>query len=334
MSFVFGELMKVVIGIDGGGTKSRAVLATPKGVILGQKLGKGSNHQTVGEANTEQVLRELLDPLLKQANDFDVEIGHVCFGLSGMDRPKDEEIFRRIIRKLLPKEVPYSLVNDTFLILRAGAPEGWGIGVVSGTGSNCVMIDQKGNRDWLGGLGYEFGDEGCGTEIGIDALRAAMRGQDGRGPKTQLTARIKSIYKLQRLDDLLDRITTDAKDPIAFSDLAPIVFAAADAEDPSAKQILVHAGNELALSVTTLAKRHFAVEEKIPIVLGGSIFQHGSHSAMRNTFVSKIKASFPNAFLLLLNSSPVHGGILLAFDQIGELTSRAKAVLRARLSDH
>ena len=302
------------IGVDGGGTKTDAVLVTAEGQLLDRVRGGASNYQGVGRAAAQRVLVSLVERLSGSAADAGVEVAAAAYGLAGVDRPADEAVFEAILAEAHPAGVPYDLVNDTFLILRAGAPDGVGVAVVSGTGSNCVGVGRDGRRDRIGGLGWHCGDDGAAGDIGFGGLRSAFRGEDGRGPTTRLAPMIRERLGLQRLDDVVDRLIADERRPLDGGLLAPLVFEAAAAGDEVALDVLRAAGRDLGLSARIVASRLFDPDDEIALVMGGSVLQKGRCDAMREALVATVRRLYDAARPIVLDAPPCLGAALLALD--------------------
>ena len=313
------------IGIDGGGTKTDAVLVSGEGEILARAIGGPSNYQDIGAESAQTVYRGLVDQLVSDFNAShaaDLQVGASAWGLSGWDRPRDEEVLRPLVHAVdvAPSDA-CDIVNDTFLILRSGATAGAGVAVVSGTGSNCVGIAFDGARARIGGHAFEFGDAASGTDIGRDGLRAAFRGADGRAPQTLITDLLCDRYALARIDDVFDFFIADTiaergAPEVKLGDLALLVFDAANLGDSVATDILTAAGRELATSARTLARDLFSTSSTFPLVMGGSVLRRGSNPSMREALLSDMNDEFPNVFPAVPTAPPVLGAALLALDTL------------------
>jgi N-acetylglucosamine kinase-like BadF-type ATPase len=312
-----------VIGVDAGGTKTAGALATLDGRVLARASAGPGNYQSLGAAPAERVYASVLEPLFRAASDAGVTVTACAFGLAGLDRPKDAAVLEPMLDRLVPAGVAQVVVNDTFLVLRAGSATGIGVAVVSGTGSNCCGVAADGRQTRIGGLGYEFGDGAGAGDLGVDAVRAAFRGEDGRDAPTLLSALIKQRYGFERLDDLVDLHIADAPRPAPPAGLlAPLVFEAARAGDAVAIGLLEAAGRDLGLSALRVAERLFAPEAAFPLVLGGSVLQLGGHDAMRAALVGVVRARFAQVEPVVLETPPLAGAVLLALDRA---TDRAHA---------
>ena len=318
----------LILALDAGGTKTDALLATAEGEVLGYLRAGAGNYQSVGLEIVRRRYTALIDQLLT-TNALRERLAVTVCGLSGLDRPLDAERLRAIIEPLTP--APVQLMNDAFLILRAGTSDGVGIALVSGTGSNCVGVNASGVRDRVGGLAYEMGDDGGGYDIGVNALRAAFQGADGRGSQTTLSAAIRARFGIERLDDLVDLMLHDCEEPLDFAALTPLVFEHAAAEDIVSCRILKEAGEMLANSVNTLATRLFTADAHFPVVLGGSVLQHGSTEHMRTALATQLRLRFPQAYCVTLQDPPIMGAALYGLDVLHPHSTADLALSSARL---
>ncbi len=304
------------LGIDAGGTKTDGVLVTPDGEVVGRARRGPANYQAVGRVTAKSTYRSICHELTGTAETRGLTIRSAAYGLSGEDRPKDRTRLVRILEDIDPTDGAWTLVNDTYLVLRAGTLDGVGVAVVSGTGSNCVGTGPAGATARVGGFAREFGDDGSGTEIGTDGLRAAFRGHDGRGPTTALTGLLMKRFSLDRLDDFVDFFLADATGVVDVGQLAPLVCEAAAGGDVVAAGILAHAGDDLGLSAVIVARQLFDRDAEFPLVLGGSVLQKGASDAMRDALVARVHREFPAAEARVPNAPPILGAALLALDRL------------------
>lgn len=302
-----------VIGIDAGGTKTEGVLASIQGKILFQHKLRCGNYQSIGIRAAEQVILSILTILKNKANESGFQIGAICYGMAGFDRKKDRDVIETMIQHIDP-ERPKIMVNDTFLILRAGTIDGVGVAVVSGTGPNTVGKNNAGDEWKVGGLTFELGDFGGGMDIAREAIIRARRGKDGRNKPTVLEQMIITKFNLKEIEDILDRFIWGGENSFDLSQITPLVFMAAKQKDEAARQILMEAGMELGLCARLVAKKLFKQNDKINLVLGGSVLQQGEDSIMRETLVKQLKKEFPHVKVIKLSCPPVLGGIFYAID--------------------
>ena len=302
---------RYVLGVDGGGTKTEGVLADPDGGTIARLIRGPSNYQAIGAEQALAVWADVLAGLLEKGKVRVEELAAAGFGLSGWDRPRDEETIRGLVGRLgLP--CPVWMENDTYLILRAGSPDGVGVGVVSGTGANCAGENAAGRKHRVAGLGPEFGDLGGGSDIGVRALQIAFRSLDGRGPETSLVERIVARFRLERLDDIVDYTMADSHASWSTTLVTPLVFDAAEDGDEPALGLLTWAGRELGNAARAVARPLFARDDVFPVVLGGSVLQKGSVDRMRDALIEDVRTEFPNAQAVRLEARPVEGAVRAA----------------------
>ncbi|WP_435010420.1 N-acetylglucosamine kinase [Tundrisphaera lichenicola] len=262
-----------LLGVDGGGTSTTAWLADAEGRVLGRGKAGPSNIKAIGD----EAARDGLDRSIKLAfEDAGLEIGPVeisCLGLAGFDRPEDRRWLddwasgsswaRRLV-----------LVNDGALVVAAGTPEGWGVGVIAGTGSIAVGRASDGRTDRAGGWGPMIGDEGSGYAVALAGLRRVAQRADGRAATPAngdpLAARLCRGLGIGGTEELVSAVYREGVDRTKVAALAPIVVETL-AEDPSIfTDILEPAGVELARTVRAVAVKLGIASGPLPLAMAGS----------------------------------------------------------------
>ena len=305
--------MKAFIGIDVGGTKTLGVAIDERGKVLKKSLSTAANYQAVGLKEASRVISLVMSELKEAVKNTNADIAACAYGMSGLDRPMDEIRLRALLKDIHPG-VPMVLVNDAFLLLRAGTQDGVGVAVVSGTGSNSVGRGYDGKMFRIGGLCYEMGDAGSGWDIAVEGLRAAKRGSDGRAPGTVINDLMLEEFGLRHVDDAMDFLL-DGQDPAPFYyRMTPLIFRAAAQGDLVARKILIDAGQELGNSVSIVAGRFFGYNDRFDCVLGGSVMLSETTSIMRKALELELHKHFPNAVISRIPCQPVCGALLMAAD--------------------
>jgi N-acetylglucosamine kinase-like BadF-type ATPase len=326
-------MTRAVLGVDVGGTKTAAVLATLEGEVVEQRRAGGGNYQAIGLEPARVVYAQVVTPLLAAASRLGLSVEATAFGLCGLDRPVDEARLEGIIAPLVSPGTPTTLVNDTALILRAGTHDGVGVSVVSGTGSNCVGRGPDGSEARIGGFGHDFGDAGSAEDIGREGAQAAFRAADGRGQATALGALLVERYGLAHLYDLVDHFLVDAPGgQSSMGALAPLVFEAALEGDGVCTAILRHAGEELGHAAVVVGQQLFDARAALSLVLGGSVWQRGQGDTMRAAFMTTVRAHFPASTISTLSGPPVLGAVLLAIDRVDPEAGCSSEVRRRLLA--
>lgn len=261
--------VQYILGVDGGGTKTAAQLATAAGQVLGVGYGASSNHQKVGFPAAARALEEAEAGAWRAAGLPPQTLAAICLGLSGVDREEDQQMWLRWLAETHPQS-RHAVTNDAELALAAGTPEGWGVGVICGTGSICVGRNRAGRVARADGWGFILGDDGSGYALGQAAMRAVLRAYDGRGPATLLTEGVLAHWSLPDPEALIDVVYVQDASPARVASLAAVVNSAAEAGDGVALEILRHAGGELACTIGAVL-RTLEMTGPVPCALAGGV---------------------------------------------------------------
>ncbi len=271
---------QLLLAVDGGGTKTQAVVADPEGHILGRGLGPSSNLQSVsldqfGHAlitAIEGALMPVLGPRARREGPgwLSAPLAAAVFGLAGVDGPEDEA---RVSRWARDQAIAASLlvVNDAELILGGGTPDGWGIALISGTGSICLGRSSQGRPGRVGGWGPLIGDEGSGYDLARSALRLATQTSDGRGNTPSILKEALRHFGVLDAEALMRRIHDPAMTPADVASFAAPILDLSGRGDAAAKTLVEEAAQALVLQVRTLAKR-LSLRQP-PLALGGGLLR-------------------------------------------------------------
>jgi N-acetylglucosamine kinase-like BadF-type ATPase len=322
------RVVEYYLGIDAGGTHTRALLADGAGDVLARADGGGANYQSIGADAARAVLADVAARALDAAGARPADVRGACFGVAGADRPKDFAV----VTSLLPpvgSAGTHRLVNDTHVALRAGTSDGVGVAVVSGTGTNVLGCAPDGRLARVGGLCYELGDFGSAPDLGRCALRLAMRGHDGRGAPTSLYERLCTWLQVEALEDVIDLWLSREPRATDFGGLAPLVFAAAADGDGVARNLLRCAGWHLAQSARIVLARLFTSEDNVTLVLAGSVLTRGTDPTLVEALARGVRRTWPGVRVVRLCAEPVVGAVLLARDDAGGAGAAFEARLRA-----
>jgi len=295
-----------VLGIDAGGTKAVCLLADGHGSILAEARGGGANLQASGELEAEKVLHDVMDRALA---DHDIRPDAICLGIAGVDRPRDADAVRSIMRRIGFKS-RVLVVNDALVALTAGAGDGPGVVLIAGTGSIAYGRDTAGHAARAGGWGYLLGDEGGGFWIGRSALAAVVRQFDQRGPTTMLTDMVLRHMHLASPTELIHAIYDRGIQRLAVGGIAPVVQQALDQGDVVAADIVKRAIAELAGAATAVIQRLEMRGDQFPIVLSGGTFR-GIPSLAAGVSLTLSDVA-PRSQVRLLQQEPAVGAVHLA----------------------
>jgi len=219
------------LGIDGGGTKTLAVIADETGkIFVSEKVGP-SNPNSLSPEEFEEVMNRLLGQLKSKDIHIFEQIA-VCFaGMSGVGESENHLLVERVLRKHVPKETELIIENDGVNALYSGTLGAPGIVQIAGTGSITLGVNHQKKMVRSGGWGYLFDDEGSGYDLGIQALRAVFQEFDERGPKTFLTPALLHFFQVKEASDLIGKIYIGSGSKAVISSISPFVVQEAAAGD-------------------------------------------------------------------------------------------------------
>jgi N-acetylglucosamine kinase-like BadF-type ATPase len=265
----------VVVGVDGGGTGSRAVVLDPGGTELAREVGSAAIVVPGAETASLEALRDLVRRALRRAG-VEPARGALALvaGLAGVGREVDRARMETLLRSSgLASAV--EVRNDAEVAVHDAFGEGPGILLVGGTGS--IALARLPSGRWLraGGWGALAGDEGSGWSLGLAAVRGVLRAMDGRGPATALEAQVTAALGTTDAPEIVDRLRTAAKGEVAA--LAPAVIEVADGGDPVARALVDGAARALAdhLAPMVRAWRQEADDAPPPVALLGGLVVPG-----------------------------------------------------------
>ncbi|KPV43938.1 N-acetylglucosamine kinase [Alicyclobacillus ferrooxydans] len=306
--------MSYFLGVDGGGSKTLAVITDEKGHVLGIGRSEGSNYQSIGIDKATQHIGNAIDCALYDANLIADDITHAVYGLAGADRPKDLAIVLPACRKLPIQS--WRVVCDTMIGLRSGSPSFTGIVLVCGSGTNAAGRNKYGDEVQTGGFGYLYGDWAGGGDLARAAFRTAIRSFEGREEYSLLVKLVPEFLGYtdveHMLNDYLDKEYTNVP-----RELAIVVHQAANRGDTLSCKILARMGYELGLSAKSVAMRLCDLDEPLDVVLVGSVIQRGRHPLLIGGIEQVLNDSGFEFRLCIPDIPPVCGAVLLAFDDHG-----------------
>jgi N-acetylglucosamine kinase-like BadF-type ATPase len=304
------------VGVDAGGTKTHALVADESGEVLGVGRAGTGNWEGVGLDGALAALRQAVGEALSAARTSPQEVTAAGYGLAGLDWPSDEARLRPLVEEL-GLSGPSVLVNDTFVALRAGAREPWGVVIVAGTGTTVAGRNRRGEMARTLGLGYPFDDWGSAPDLAQAALHAVARAYTGRGPATALSNRLVRLVGAADVADLLEGVSRWRYNLFPLvADVVRALMEEADGGDGAAREIVLRAGRELGGGAVVVIRRLGMEDEEFDLVLAGGLFRSAS-PLLLDTLRGTVQAVAPGARPVRLDVPPVVGGVLLAMDAVG-----------------
>ncbi|MER5324989.1 N-acetylglucosamine kinase [Streptosporangium roseum] len=251
----------LVIGVDGGGTSTRCVVATESGEVAGRGYGKGAN--TLSAADPGASLRAALRAALGSLAPERVTGG--VFGLAGAgSAPEQAEALATEAWRAAGLAGRPTVVPDMLAAFAGATEEPSGAVLIAGTGAVAARIGDRRVVRRADGYGWILGDEGSGTWIGRRAVQAALASLDGRAAPTALRGGILGGASAQRIVSMVHQGVAEAG-PAWLARLAPEVESVAGAGDAAAIAILDEAARRLVGTVRSLGSGPG------PLVLAGSL---------------------------------------------------------------
>jgi N-acetylglucosamine kinase-like BadF-type ATPase len=259
--------MKYFLGVDGGQSSTTAVIGDEAGRVIGMGRGGPSNHVGAAEGRAKFVnaVEGCVAVACAEAGLDSVRFASACLGFSG--GPADKE---SIVKEILSSE--RTLVTHDGLIALSGATAGQaGLIAIAGTGSFAFGRNAAGETARAGGWGYVFGDEGGGFFITRQALRAALRFEEGWGPATALRSMFLDATGARDINDLLHRFYTPEFSRPRIAAFSKAVDEAASNGDEVARAILEHAATQLAVIAEAVRQKLF--REPALVAYVGGVFR-------------------------------------------------------------
>ena len=296
---------QLILGVDGGGSQTRALLADMAGRVLGAGAAGASNYQAVGFAAATQALRAAIAEALRSAGLApETPLEAACFGLAGIGRPDDRARFEdwataeRIASRC-------AFVSDAELVLAAGTPEGWGVALIAGTGSFCWGRNAAGHTARVGGWGFLLGDEGSGYDLATQALRLATQTADGRAQAHAILRAVLDHWELDGPSGLVPYIYSPERTRAEIAGISVPILKLAASGDTYAAALLERAATELARMVAALIDQLDL--HTPPVALAGGLL--GASESLRAAIVNQVRVPLgPLSYV----AAPPRGALILA----------------------
>lgn len=328
--------MTYILGVDGGASKTLAVLADETGEIHGVGRAGNGNHQgPAGLAGAMTEIRTAIDravdaagPLRGVQTPERTEIDGAYFCLAGADLPEDFTLLRPALAELHPAK-RIDLHNDSIAALRSGSDNPNAVTVIVGSGTNAAGRNARGEEVRLAALGWYSGDQGGGGDLARDAVWSVARAQDGRGERTALEPLVLGALGVADANEMIRRFYLEGVSHGEVLALAPLVFKAANQGDTVARDLIIWQAREVAVTATALLRRLELLQTAADVVLGGSIFK-GEGSLLMDTIWQELGESAPLARIVRPEVEPVIGALFCGMDMLDLPVNEA---VRARVKE-
>ena len=322
--------LPAVLAIDGGNSKTDVVLVAADGTVRGRARGPGVPTKLSGQTVA------LLAPVVRAAAagaglagaglagaeplgaGGPAVAGHTVACMANADLPEEEELLGEMLGAQ-GWSATTQVANDTFAVLRAGLTDPaspWGVAVTCGAGINCVGVAPDGRTVRFLALGGISGDWGGGLGLGRAVLWWAIRAEDGRGPQTSLRDALIGHFGVADVADVTIGIHQGTIAADSLHELTPALFAAAEAGDSVARDLVSRQADEVCAMTLTAMRRLGLAGLATPVVLGGGLLT-ARDPLLTGWITERLAAAAPAAAVRVVDIPPIAGAALMGLDHTG-----------------
>ncbi len=296
--------MKYYVGLDGGGTRTCAVVADEYQNIVYRTYGKTINYCGVDFISVQENMRELFNDIKRHLNIESFE--RVVIGSSSNYDNEDNDILRELNKVIPSSDITY--YGDADVALNS-IDEDTAAVIIAGTGS--MLLAKVGDNQYtVGGYGHILGDEGSAYDIAINGLKQAIRYSDGWAEPTELLRAAMDYFEISESEDIINRIYIGDQEKSYVAGFSKTVSDVALSGDKAANDILLQAADSLFRQFCALNKK---VDNKLNTVyLYGSVLIKAE--VVRQEFKQKMKETFPQISVNSLARPPEVGALRFCFD--------------------
>lgn len=303
---------KILLGVDGGGSKTEALVATLDDVgqieILGRGRGGPSNLRLAGKQQSLTSLNKAVDEALGEASLEGQAVDYAVLALAGSSfSDVRDEVTAWAQQRNLSSHV--EIIHDAQPVLASGADNGRGIALIVGTGSVAVGVNAKGETATMGGWGHWFGDKGSGFDLACKALSAVAEAADGVGPQTVMSELVLERLGISDPRRILQQVSAKGDVRRDVAALAPIVLESAALQDLLAIEIISNAIGETVKLVEAVSRK-LTFKAPYPLMLAGGVACR--NPVFRDELISRLSRLDPAPDPIRLVDEPVHGCLKIA----------------------
>ncbi len=306
----------LVIGVDGGGTKTEAVIMDSNLRVIGEGRAGASNPLRVGLTTAAGAVREAIDNACAAAKVRRTDLEAAEIGLAGARRRELRDRMREMFLQLGIRDI--EVVTDADIALHGATDGAPGLVVIAGTGSICCGINSRGKQVCAGGWGPIAGDEGAGAWIARRALRAVAHASDGRGPQTLLTEFACNYFHVSTADDLTTAIYAPSITNERIAGFGKDVVEAAKRKDPIAEEIIKEGGMELGFAAVAVIRTLQMEKDEFQIAYVGGIFRASGEMILK-PLRAEVARVAPRAYFEPPHFSPAVAAARMARERINNV---------------
>jgi len=305
----------IVMGVDGGNSTSRVVLADIKGRVMGYGKSGPASADGVDVKTVTKNVHEAVNAAWEAAGLSPQPVSASFWGMAGVVSEPDRDLIREIVLGLRISDPKFiGIDHDIRIALSGGLGNMPGIALIVGTGCSCYGRTQAGDSVRVGGWGHLLDDGGSSYFLGLESLKAVVRSADGRSGVTSLTDVILNHYGIQDVQEIMNQVYVKGARKVEIAALAPLVLVEAQKGDERANAIVSNAFSELASLVKVASEKlRFSHDDKRLTVTGGL-----AHSCnfFKNGLYRAIQSQIPDIQIVEPLLPPVLGAVLLALEMI------------------
>ena len=264
----------IVLGVDGGGTRTRAALVDARDRLLGEGESGPSNPLRVGVAAAAAAVREATEQACDAAGVRRADIAAAQVGLAGVRRLDLRARVREALMAAL-NLTALEVATDADIALYGATGGAPGLVIIAGTGSICCGLNIRGRQACAGGWGPLAGDEGSGSWMARRGLQAVARATDGRDDPTSLAQAACAYFNVAAPDDLSTAIYAANMTNDRLAGFGRHVVEAAKARDAAARLIVADAGHELGAAASAVVRKLKMERDQFQVAYVGGVFHAG-----------------------------------------------------------
>lgn len=299
-----------VIGMDGGGTKTKACAADLDGHVFDTVIGASMNINSQGREGVLQNMAAIYQTLQQHGARWE-NLKALCLGAAGVSNPLTRETLTESALTAGILVTPI-IFGDHQAALYGAHGKGKGMILIAGTGSICYGVDGEGREARTGGWGHLIDDEGSGYALGRDILSAVVQAEDGRIPPTCMWEAVKEQLQIHTIQELIQFIYSPSTGKKEIAALAPIIMKGLEAGEEAADAILEKAADKLSKLVVPVAKKLHMEDGELAFC--GSIIT--KNEALISKLTRKVSAVLPNLQCIQPKQDAAVGAVLRSLEDI------------------
>lgn len=304
-----------LLGIDGCESKTHCIIGDENGNIYAEAFGGAANYNFVEKNVVKQSIQTAISRALNKLNLQITDISYAVLGLAGADYKEDIDHLEKICKKIFV-DVPFEIVNDCCIGLRAGSEEGWGVVTICGLGHKSMGKDKNGMKVELPNINYSLGSKVRGREWIREVLYWAFR-VDEEGGSSKLQYELPKLLGVNKMSEVDKLIREQGLDIEGMKQIPSLVTRLAKEEDTPCQEMIIAIGSMLGKNAAGIIRRLEAKQENIPVILLGSMFT-SENPLLMDAYKMEVHKVAYKAEFKVLDKKPVRGAYYLAMDFINE----------------